>query len=1042
MTKNYLLIFLLLLLYVGGHAQSRIITGTVTDSATHETLVGVTITVKGSTNGAVTDNNGKFIIRTNNLENVTLGAKYIGYRYQEVVLKPGVNRHDFILTEVKSDLNEVVVTGYGTTLKSKLLGAVSEIKAADVEDIPVANLGTALANRLPGIGVGVASGKPGATTRISIRNPTTFSATQGITSDPLFVIDGLIVQKSDFDNLDASLVESISFLKDAQAAIYGAAGDKGVVLVTTKRGKPGKARISYTGYFGTSDAAFTPKILNGYQLATFLNDNYDVNNTAQTSRFSQADLNFLATNPYKSWYSQLWHSSQTKRHTINISGGTDKVTFFAGGSYYDEGGNFGETSIKKYNIRSGMTAKITDNVTAYVSLNTSLSTDYRNGSKSEDSDTQNYTVKAIYLTPGWVPLTINGLPVAWNGPNPPGLWNPLAYFNSGSYTTSTSQSLNLNSSLEWKPNFLQGLTAKVQYGKTNYSGNSKNYYPSYQVYQFAGAGQNGLLFGNTVNSIKTVSNSDQILAGTGFTSNYELIGSVDYGRSFGKHTFDVLGVVEQTESHSDTYNVYRTGQQIPGIDQFFAYNNGTTTIQGITPAESGKRSYLVRANYDYASKYLVQFIGREDGSANFPPDKRWGFFPSVGLGWRVGEEKFFKEHLAKYINTLKIRFDVGLVGDDRVNGYQYKARFTPYSGTMLFGNNVVNGLDPNILPNTNITWEHARTENLGFDATFLNDRLSVTVDIWNRHVYDGFHDISSLGYPWTLGVNSGLINYDSANSWGSEFSIGYQNRINKDWGWNANVNFAFSNSQIIKAYYSTGALGTPLEYQNVTIGELSKYYTGSNYGLIAKGIIRTQGQLDAILAKNPNYTIEGQKPQLGFMDFEDVNHDGKITAAGDEIPMYSSIAPVLGLGMTFGVSYRTLRLSVNSALSLGGKVFVSGGDKKAPSTTSSAPAFWADHWTPSNPNAQYPRSDAPDVTENSTFWARNGTTWYINNATLSYTLPKSWSDRLKIPELRFVVSGNNLWSIINPFDYKDSRQGDIYNYPTLRTISFGLNLSL
>lgn len=1043
MRKIFLLFFVMLSIGITAYAQTRTITGRVVGKDDNQPLVGVTITVKGSNTATATDVDGKFSIKTNNLENVTIGAKFIGYQYQEITLKAGEMKVNFSLVATNSSLNEVVVTGYGTTVKSKLLGPVAEIKAADVEDLPVANLGTALKDRLPGVSVNVASGKPGSPTTIAIRNPTSFGATLGLTSNPLYVIDGLISTIDDFNNLDASLVESISFLKDSQAAIYGAAGDKGVVLVTTKKGKPGKAKINYTGYFGTSTNAVRPKVLSAVQLAQLLNDNWDLNNTPYSSRFSQADLDYLATDPVPDWYSQMWHASNTNRHTINVSGGTEKVTFFGGASYYDEGGNYGTVSIKKYNIRSGMTAKVTDDLTAYISLNTNYSKDWRNFFKTSNTGTEDITTRAVFLTPGWVPLQINGNPIDWIGPNAPGEWNPLALFNSGDYETNANQVINLNSSLEYRPSFIKGLTAKVQFGKNNGSGTLKQYWPPYTVYNYQRSGNNNLLWNpnNIFVSTKQLSNTNRLNQGASTSDSYELIGSLDYARTINKHTFDILVLTDQTESSSNTYQNYRDTQQIPGVDEFFAFTALTNTI-GPSPTESGKRSFLGRFNYDYAGKYLLQFIGRVDGSANFPPDKRWGFFPSVALGWRVSEEKWFKDNLSKYINSFKLRANVGLVGDDRIQGYQYIARFTQTTG-YLFGTTVSNGLDPNLYPNPNVTWEKARTQNYGFDATFLNDKLSLTVDFWNRHTYDAFQDFGATSYPATVGIASGVFNYAIQNDWGTEFNIGYNSRINKDWSWNANVEFAFSNSQVIQQNYTALNLGMDEAYLNgITAGLDTKRYTSSNIGLIAKGIIRTQAQLDAILAKNPNYLIEGVKPQLGFMDYEDVNGDGKITKDADMVPMYSRIDPSVVMGLTYGMSYKQLKFSINGRLALGGKVFVDGNAKKAPSSILNGPAFWADHWTPSNPDATYPRSDAPDIDQNSTFWARSGTTLYINNASLSYSLPKSITDRLKIPDFRILVSGTNLWSIINPFDYKDSRQSTIYDYPTLRTISVGVNISL
>ncbi len=1051
MRKLFLLFSVLFAISFAALAQTRTITGTVIGGDDKQPIVGVTITIKGSTAATATDVNGKFSIKTANLENVTVGAKYIGYQYQEITLKPGEMTVNFTLAPTNSTLNEVVVTGYGNTQKSKILGSVSEIKGAEIEDIPVANLGTALMNRVAGVNVSVASGsgRPGATTTLTLQGAFAASATAGLTTDPLYVIDGLIAQKSDFDNLDASLVESISFLKDAEAAIYGAAADKGVVLVTTKKGKPGKAVISYSGYFGTTDAASLPKMLTGSQEAKIINDGLEFSNATLTSRFSQADLDFIASNPYPSWFSQLWHASHATRHTISVSGGTEKVTFFGGASYYGEDSNFGTTSIKKYNIRSGMTAKITDELTAFISLNTSYSNDYRNTAKSESSDAENTTFGAIIQVPAWVPLTINGLPNYWNGPSSTGgAWNPLQYFNSGSYTTVASQVINLNSSLEYRPHQIKGLTAKVQFGKNNYLSNSKNYYPPYTLYNFNTTGQNGALYTTTGNGTKSITNSNQVLVGTGATNEYELIGSLDYSRTIKQHTFGVLLVATQNETNTTSYNTFRTTQLIPGVDQLFAFDPSTTTAQGINNAEGGNLGYIVRANYDFASKYLIQFVDRLDGSANFGPDHRWGNSPALGLGWRISEEGFFKKSLSKYISSLKFRYSVGVTGDDRVNAFLYKSRFTPYSGTALFGTTVTNGLDPSVVPNPNLTWEHNRAQTFGIDATFLDDRLSVSAEVWNKHYYDGLLDLGTSVLPLTFGNASAVINYNQANTWGETFTVGYVGRINKDWGFNANVNFGWGDNQVTQTLFALGALGTATEFQNINaLGELSSVYGSNNIGLIAKGIIRTQAQLDAILAKNPNYTIEGKTPQVGWMDYVDLNGDGKILAASDEGPMYSSLTPKLSMGWTWGVNYRTLRLSVNGFFQWGGKVSVT--DRTAPSSATvnssgslNQPYFWADHWTPSTPDAAYPRGDSPDISENSTFWTRSGTRLYINNATLSYTLPKAWADRFKIPSLKFLVTGENLWAIINPFDYKDVRTSNIQTYPMLRTISLGVNLSL
>ncbi|MEI6950046.1 SusC/RagA family TonB-linked outer membrane protein [Paraflavisolibacter sp. H34] len=1006
-----------------------------------EPLSGVTVQVKGSAKSVVTDADGNYSIDVP--ANAALVFTYVGMESQ-TVSAGGKTMLNLKMKGIESTLNDVVVVGYGTKKKANVIGAVSSIRAEEVEDLPVANLGTALMNRVPGVGVSVASGKPGATTTISIRNPTTFSASAGLglTSDPLYVIDGLILPKTDFDNLDASLIESITFLKDASAAVYGAAGAKGVVLVTTKKGKPGKPKISYTGYYGHSDATVKPKVLSAYEHAKMLNDGYELNNSAFNSRFSQNDLNYLATDPYKSWYDEFWKPAGLMRQVINVSGGNDRVTFFAGGNYYKETGNYADISIQKYGIRSGMNAKITDGLTANISLNTDFSRDNRNTLKGASAETDDQTIRALFLTPQWVPLSLNGKYNAWNGPNPPGRWNPQAMFETESYKWNKSQGMTLNTSLEYKPAFVKGLTARVQFGKVNRSGGSKEYYAPYIAYDLGTMGQNGLLFDTAKNATatsRTISNNDQILTNSNNASSYQVNASLAYARSIGKHDFDVMVLSEQNESTSDVLQVYRTGQLIPDVDQYWAYPITTTTIQTATNNEAGKRSYLGRANYSFDNKYLVEVIARYDGSANFHPDYRWGLFPSVGLAWRLSEENFIRDNF-HFINNLKVRANYGLVGDDRVNNYQYKARYTQTTGA-LFGTTPSNGLDPSIVPNPQISWEKARTKNLGVDAELFKNKLSVTAEFYHRHTYDGLDNMSNSTIPTTAGVTTGITNYGIQDSWGTEFSIGYRGSVTRDLKFNVDLNFGTSDNQMIQTYYNPNNLALPYEEYKVMIGKSSRKYNGSNYGFIAKEILRTQAEVDALLAKNPNYKIGGVKPQVGFLDYVDVNNDGKIDD-WDIVPMFDNTSTIVGGGLSVGLSWKDLKFNTNIQWSFGGKKFYDSEARKVPTTTQNAVEFWADHWTAENPNAKFPRADAPLAKENSTFWAVTGTTSRINNMVLSYKMPKRISEALRIPDFRAVITGTNLWSLYNPLKYKDPSTSNFASYPTLRTISLGINASL
>ena len=1023
------------------HAQTTV-TGVVTDKETGKPMEGVTVKVKNNPTATTTAADGSFSIKVPSPEAILTFTSVNHMLYE---IRAGNGPVNITLAPTNAKMDEVIVIGYGSKRKVNVLGSVGSIKAEEVEDIPVANLGAALINRVPGVSINTASGKPGATTSINIRNATVFNGASlgniGVTSEPLYVIDGLIVTKQDFDNLDASMVESINFLKDASAAIYGAAGSHGVVLVTTKRGRVGKPRISYSGYFGNSDASVKPKVMSAYQHAKMLNDGYELSNAPLTSRFSQADLDFLATQPYKSWYDELWHSSNMTRHTINVSGGSERITFFAGGNYYTEGGNYGGIDIQKYGIRTGMNAKITQSLSADISFNSDYSYTNRNTLKGAQEETDDLSIRALFLTPQWVPLTINGLPTNWNGPNPPGAWNPVGLENSGNYKWNKSQGLSLNASLEFKPEFIKGLTAKVQYGKLNRNSTHKEYFPPYKVYNFVRTGQNQLLYSTTPTTSPTsnVSNSDQLGQSATIAGSYQLIGTLSYARRFSNnHDFDIMIGADQTKGESENNFWYKNGQLVGGVDEFWAFSNTGQTIRNPEVSQSVKRSYLGRMNYSFMNRYLLEVIARYDASAKFAPDQRWGLFPSVGIGWKISDEGFFRN--LSFINFMKIRANYGLTGEDRINAALWKERYTQTTG-MLIGATPTNGLDPSIFANPDITWEKARSLNVGFDATVFT-KFNITVDIYQRYTYDGYDKLENGAIPFTSGINTAAVNYGEQLAWGSEFSIGYRTRFGKDFGFSADLNFGFSNSMLLQSYYNTALLGTNTKDElGIMIGRDPKKYNGSNQGFIAKGIIRTQADLDALLAKNPNYRINGVKPQLGFMDFEDINGDGQIND-NDITLMFDKTTPVTSGGLTLGFTYKNFKLNTNINYVIGGKKFYDSEAMRVPTTTQNAPAFWNDHWTPENPDAKYPRADAPLARENSSFWAVGGTQIRVNNLVLSYSLPKTISEKHKIPEFRAFLTGTNLWNLVNPFDYKDPYTSNFASYPTMRTISLGVNVSM
>ena len=1063
-----LLCLMFMVTTIAASAQERTVTGKVIDQQSGTPMQGVNVKVKGTNTGATTNATGEFTIKVPSAESV-LQFTNVGYLMYETKVGATATFSIPMAIQEKS-LEDVVVVGYGTKKRVNVQGAVSTLKASEIEDIPVANLPTALVNRVPGVSVNFSSGKPGSTTTLNIRNSTTAPVAfpgnaGGVTSQPLIVIDGIISNpaqwsqspNADFlENLDASQIEDIVFLKDASAAIYGAAGAKGVVLITTKRGKAGaKPRITYSGYYGVSTPTRDPETMTAYEHAKYLNDGFELTGAPFNQRFSQADLDSLKGIEDKSWFDYFWKNGKMQRHTVTVSGGTDKVTFFAGGNYYNEKGNYGKIEVNKYSLRIGMNAKIVEGLTADVTFATDFNKEYSNNHSSAQTDNDDATIRPLYLTPKWVPVILNERMAGFQGANNSSPqnqnWNFLGLQNSGTYRDSRSQGLAVNASLEWKPKFVKGLAARVQFGQNNRNAFAKGYFPSYYVSNLQRRGQNGLFYSDQLvagaSPTVRIANNDQIQEGTTISNNYQFFTTLSYGRKIGEHEFDIMAGFDQSESESRNVLLNKVTQIVAGVDEFWAFSNDPTALGSINevvrPTQAfitAKRSYLTRANYSFRNKYFIEFIGRADASVNFLPEERWGFFPTIGVGWRISDEDFFNN--IDFVNSLKLRATYGLVGEDRLGARLWESRYSQTTG-ILFGNTATSGLDPSIYPNPLITWEKARSLNVGFDATVYRNKFTITADFYQRYTYDGYDTYSASAFPPTFGTTPPVVNYLKQLSWGAEFAIGYRTRFGKDWGLNVDANFAFTNSQLTQSYYNESLLGQFGNDQlGITVGRDPRTYNSNNIGYIAKGILRTQAEVDAILAKNPNYLIGGVKPQVGFMDFEDINNDGQITEAGDATLMFDKTTPIVAAGFTLGASYKTFRLSMNINLSIGGKRFYDSDARTAPTTVRNAPKFWEDHWSPENPNGKFPRADAPLATANSTFWAVNGTQSRINNMVLSYQLPKDISGKIGIPDIRFMLTGTNLWNIANPLKYKDPYTSNFGFYPTLRTISVGVNVSL
>jgi TonB-linked SusC/RagA family outer membrane protein len=1084
MRKIFLFFSVLLLISSALKAQNRTITGVVTGDKS-ETLPGVTIQIKGSNVSTATDANGKFSIVATDLQSVVVTAKYLGYTYQEKTLRQGEMNADFKLVPVANDLSEVVVTGYGDAKKSTLTGAVSTIDLKKVEDIPALSLTAALRGTVPGLSVSGGVQRPGQPTTITVRNPVAFAKDGGQGTNPLFVIDDIIRTQADFDLLDINEVESVTVLKDAEAAIYGVQGANGVVMVRTKKGKMGAPKIAFSTSVGASNATQLPKMLNSVQLATFNNDYNNTNLYQQTTAGIGTPLNnyyndegfkfvngVQTTDPRlaawytpdemayfqdhsHNWMKEAFKTSYVEREALNVTGGNDKTTYFIGGDYVNQNSNFKGINSYKYGVRANIETKPVKGLTATMSLSDDIfytrSYFYKVNSTTESLDNDAGTLENMMP---WNEYFINGNPVLL-GSSATGGYDNVNFFliqNSNNYTGTTNYVMNILGKLTYETP-IKGLTGTVTMNKNINSSNSKQFGTSFNYYKYSGQGENGHIPGGTLQSISTIKNGDRVRLNPVFATSYQLDAGINYNRTFGKNAISFLALYEQREQNSEGVAAESDGVVAGGLDYqtFTAGPLGSqTSTQSSQVSQFGFLSFISRLNYSYDSKYLLQLVYRRDGSSRFAPGQNWGGFPAASVGWVASEEPFIKNNF-NWIDLLKFRVSAGLTGTDNTNPYQYATSYN--LGTGSSGGGVFNeterstAIKPNVaIANANVTWDHIFKMDYGMDAQFLKNRLSVTADYFFSHGYDLLTALSS-SVPATIGfANVPSENFSTVNMFGYEISAGWRDHIGKKFTYSFTPFFSWSDNKNIKIDVASGNIGGPLDLTGLSSD-------AGNYGYKSEGLIRTQDQANAIIAArsalaggNTKVTIFGTALQPGMINYQDYNNDGIIDAK-DQQYLTKKSSNHNNLGLNFSVGYGGLNLNVIMGMSWGGWASIDGlkpfqQSSSGASIADNRPVYWADHWTKTNTDATYPapyfQSDYQVTTD---FWLVRATSLNVSSANLSYSIPQKFMSKIGIASARFYVVATNPVQFINPFPdgYRDFSTG-LYVYPALRTVSLGLNV--
>jgi TonB-linked SusC/RagA family outer membrane protein len=1004
------------LLAFSGYAQQTV-KGKV--SAGDSAISGVSVMIKNSTTGTLTDASGTYSL------NVPPGAilifSYLGFNDQEIT----VGKQKVINTNLVSktgQLTEVVMVGYGSQKKATLTGSISVVKGADIAKSPQANLSNSLAGRASGIILNNRAGEPGYDgSSIYIRG----LATTG-NNDVLIVVDGVPGQIGGLERLNPNDIESISILKDASAAIYGSRAANGVILITTKRGLSGKPTISASFNQGFSSPTRLPKMADAPTYAQIANEIAYYNNRAGglNQQYSAAEIEKFGNGsdplnyPNTDWGKvSLKKSALQNQANLSVSGGSENVKYFVSfGSLYQDGlYKNGATNYKQYSFRSNIDANVTKN------LKVGLYISGREEDRQYPTSSAGSIFRSIYRAYSTLPAFYpNGLPSRGiEGANPAVMStdigglnkNPISVFNGilkGSYNIAAVQGLSLDGFVAIDKSWNFGKTFSTPYLLYTYDKNANLY--------------NSSIVGGS-NNLATL-NEGQYTQ-TQVTSNIKL----NYQKSFRSHNVSVFAGYEQSEIRSETFGAFR--QNFPTIQTPELSQGGTASTDQTNYGSSyhfTRRSFIGKASYNYAEKYLADVQMRIDGSSTFPSDNRYGYFPSVSAGWRISKESFFH---VKAIDNLKLRASYGLLGNDNVGLFQYLNNYS-FNSQLVLGGAIVPGIDLTKLANSKIHWESAKKLDIAVEATFLkNFNLEF---IYFQQKRSNILAVRNASIPNVSGIVNGygsspLVpseNIGKVNSSGIEATLGYTKR-QRTFTYGASGNFTFAKNKVVFIDEASGILS----YQSQTGHPLNTYllYT-------ATGIFHS----DAEIAKVPHLSVA----QPGDLIYQDYNGDGKITADDQVRSKYGNI-PQITYGVVLNGSYKN---KIDIAIVFAGQAQVSQYVLPESGTVGNFYSSWADNrWSPTNTNGSYPRVDTRTSASvnggqyNNTFWLNDASFIRLKNIELGYNLSGNWMSGLKLQSARVYVNAFNVFTITKVKDYDpEGNSGSGQFYPQQRIINIGANI--
>jgi TonB-dependent starch-binding outer membrane protein SusC len=1018
--KEKLLFMLLLMLatVVPAWAQGPSIKGKVT-SETGEGLPGVTVLVKGTTTGTATDAEGNYSLPLPG-GNATLVVSFIGYQTKEVAVNNQTTLNIPLSPDAKA-LEEVVVVGYGEQKKATATGSVTTVKGAEIVATPITNVSNSLAGRLPGLTAVTRSGEPGYDgSTIRIRGANTLG-----NNDALVVVDG--VPGRSLDRIDPNSIESITVLKDASAAIYGAQAANGVILITTKRGKIGKPEITINVDNGYGRPTRIPKMSTSSEYAEMLNEIDSYRN--RTPRYTAEEIQKFrdGSDPWKypntDWFSAVLKPWSAQRNVnAQLSGGSENLRYFlsVGNKFQDGYYHNSATKYTQQDFRSNLDGKISKNVNIGFDV----------AGRQENRNFPTRGAGSIF----W--MVMRGKPnmhAFW----PDGTPGPDIEYGDNPSVISTDATgydrdkryvLNSNVKLNITIPWVKGLSFTSNAGIDKSFRFQKRFETPWYLYSWDGTSldANGKPVLEKAKKgfpdprlSESMEDNQDVLLNAMF--NYETAIGTDHNLKF-------LVGTERRTGRGDRFNAFRRGFVSTAVDQMFAGGEAEQRTGG-SAYQNARLNYFGRVNYNFLEKYLVEFVWRYDGSYIFPEAKRFGFFPGISAGWRISEESFWKDNITA-VDNFKIRGSWGQTGNDRIDEYQYLASYnygnrTYNNAPYIFGVDQENKtLYESLIPNRDVTWEVANQSNLGFETQLLNGKISVEGEV--------FYNLRSQILWWrnaSIPTSSGITlpreNIGKVANRGYEFNVGYRDQTG-GFSYRFGVNGGYAKNKI---KFWDEAPGAP-DYQKSTGLSMN-----ADLFYQADGIFRDQAAVDAYAH------IDGARP--GDIRFKDVNGDKKIDA-DDRVRNDKTDLPRFTGGVSMNLAYKGFDLDVLLQGATGAVRYVS-----TPSGDfgNFLKTYYDNRWTVQNPDASYPRVYNRDEeywrNRQNTFWLQNADYLRLKNIQLGYTLPASLTSRIGTQALRVYVSGFNLLTYspgVPDFDPEsNNREGT--NYPLQKVVNGGVSLS-